>query len=311
MSASRAAGALLFAALLVAGTALTFDPGSAAPPSVPRFPSAEAAAAALVDAARAGDTTALLRILGPDGRPLVSSGDEVADRRGREGFVRAYDDAHRLAQAGEGALVLIVGKDEWPMPIPLVHDAGGWWFDTRQGREEILNRRVGRNELHAVQVCLAYVDAQREYYVRAPDGGGLLQYAQRFRSRPGRRDGLYWEAQPGEPGSPLGPLVAQAQGEGYPGERSGGRTPYWGYYYRILKAQGPHGEGGAFDYVVSGRMIGGFALVAYPAEWGVSGVKTFIVSHDGVVYEKDLGPKTAALARAMTRFDPDDSWLRF
>jgi hypothetical protein len=198
------------------------------------------------------------------------------------------------------------------MPIPLVQDAAGWWFDASRGREEILNRRIGRNELSAVQVCLAYVDAQREYYVRDPDGDALLQYAQRFRSTPGKRDGLYWDAQPDEPPSPLGALVARAEAEGYPTKRpSGARIPYWGYYYRIVKAQGPHAPGGAYDYVVRGNMIGGFALVAYPAEYGASGVMTFIVSHDGVVYQKDLGPGTAAAARALTRFDPDPSWSRF
>jgi hypothetical protein len=208
--------------------------------------------------------------------------------------------------------ILTVGRDEWPMPIPLVRDAAGWWFDTSRGREEILNRRIGRNELSAVQVCLAYVDAQREYYVRDPDGDALLQYAQRFRSTPGKRDGLYWDVRPDEAPSPLGALVARAEAAGYPTKRpSGGRIPYWGYYYRIVKAQGSHAPGGAYDYVVRGNMIGGFALVAYPAEYGASGVMTFIVSHDGIVYQKDLGPGTAAAVRALTLFDPDPSWSRF
>jgi hypothetical protein len=276
------------------------------------FSSPEAAVAALVQAVRAGDTATMLAVLGPDARALIASGDEVADQQSRERFVRAYDEAHRLSPVGPGKVVLTVGRDEWPMPIPLVQDAGGWWFDTSQGREEILNRRIGRNELNAVQVCLAYVDAQREYYVRDPDGDALLQYAQRFRSTPGKRDGLYWDTQPGESPSPLGPLVARAEGEGYPVKRpSGPRIPYWGYYYRIVKAQGPHAPGGAYDYVVRGQMIGGFALIAYPAEYGASGVMTFIVSHDGIVYQKDLGPTTAAIARGLTRFDPDPSWSRF
>ena len=285
---------------------------SAAPATPTRFPSPEAALAALVQAVRAGDAAALLRVLGPDARALIASGDEVADRRSRERFVHAYDDAHRLDEVAPGRLALTVGRDEWPMPIPLVQDAAGWWFDASRGREEILNRRIGRNELSAVQVCLAYVDAQREYYVRDPDGDALLQYAQRFRSTPGKRDGLYWDAPPDEPPSPLGALVARAEAEGYPAKRPGGaRVPYWGYYYRIVKAQGPHAPGGAYDYVVRGGMIGGFALVAYPAEYGASGVMTFIVSHDGVVYQKDLGPDTAAAARALTRFDPDPTWSRF
>jgi hypothetical protein len=289
---------------------------SAAADAPARFPTPEAAAAALVDAVRAGDQAAMLSILGPDARTLIASGDEVADRQSRERFVRAWDEAHRLVQDAGGNVVLTVGQDEWPMPIPLVHDAAGWWFNTAHGKEEILNRRIGRNELNAIQVCLAYVDAQREYYVRDPDGDGLLEYAQRFASSSGKRDGLYWDAQPGEASSPLGPLVARAQGEGYPVKRSGEkpaggkRTPYWGYYYRILKSQGPHAPGGAYDYVARGHMIGGFALVAYPAEYGASGVKTFVVNHDGVVYQKDLGPSTAATARAMTKFDPDDTWKR-
>jgi hypothetical protein len=310
-SARRATAAALVRVALTMGLVLASGSSMAAPESRPRFASGEEAATALVDAVRAADKTAMLRILGPEAGPLISSGDDVADRRSRERFVRAYEDGHRLVPAGPDKLVLTVGKDEWPMPIPLVRDAGGWWFDTGQGKEEILNRRVGRNELHAIQVCLAYVDAQREYYVRAPNGDGGLQYAQRFKSSAGKRDGLYWETQPGEALSPLGPLVAQAQGEGYPTKRSGaGPTPYWGYYYRILKAQGPHARGGAYDYVVRGRMIGGFSLVAYPAQWGSSGVKTFMVNHDGIVYEKDLGPDTAAIARAMIRFDPDASWTK-
>jgi Protein of unknown function (DUF2950) len=276
------------------------------------FASPETGVTLLVQAARASDTAMLLALLGPEARPLVSSGDEVADRQSRERFVRAYDEAHRLAPGGPDKLVLVVGRDEWPMPIPLVRDAAGWWFDTAQGREEILNRRIGRNELSAVQVCLAYVDAQREYYARDPDGDALLQYAQRFRSRPGKRDGLYWEAAPGEAPSPLGVLVARAEGAGYPARRPGEpRIPYWGYYYRILKAQGPHAPGGAYDYVVRGQMIGGFALLAYPAAYGTSGVMTFMVSHDGVVYQKDLGPATAGTARALATFDPDPTWKRF
>ena len=276
------------------------------------FPSPDAAVMALVQAVRASDTATLLRVLGPDARALIASGDEVADRQSRERFVRAYDEAHRLAEVDAGTRVLTVGKDEWPLPIPLVRDAAGWWFDTARGREEILNRRIGRNELNAAQVCLAYVDAQREYYVRDPDGDALLQYAQRFRSTSGKRDGLYWDAQPGEPPSPLGALVARAEAEGYLAKRpSGARIPYWGYYYRIVKAQGPNAPGGAYDYVVRGSMIGGFALVAYPAEYGASGVMTFIVNHDGTVYQKDLGPSTAATARALTHFDPDPTWSRF
>jgi hypothetical protein len=276
-----------------------------------RFPSPEAAATAFVDAVRAGDKAMMLTILGPEARALISSGDEVADRRSRERFVVKYDEASRLLAVSEGKVVLSVGTDEWPLPIPLVQDTAGWRFDTAVGKQEILNRRIGRNELSTIQVCLAYVDAQREYFALDPDGDGLREYAQHFASRPGKRDGLFWEAQPGEAPSPLGPLVAKARGDGYPAKRGGGkRVPYWGYYYRILKAQGEHAPGGAYEYVARGHMIGGFALVAYPAEYGASGVMTFVVNHDGVVYQKDLGPNTGAIARAMATFDPDGTWKR-
>jgi DUF2950 family protein len=276
-----------------------------------RFPSPEAAATALVDAVRDGDKTAMLAILGSDAQVLISSGDDVEDRIRRERFVRNYEHAHRLADVGQGRIVLTVGADEWPMPIPLVRDADGWRFDTARGKDEVLNRRIGRNELNAIQVCLAYVDAQREYYLRDPDRDGVLEYAQRLASNPGKRDGLYWETKPGEEPSPLGPLFAKAQGEGYVVKGLGGhREPYWGYYYRILKSQGEHAPGGAYDYLARGRMIGGFALVAYPAQYGSSGVTTFIVNHAGVVYQKDLGANTGATVRAMRKFDPDSSWKR-
>jgi DUF2950 family protein len=274
------------------------------------FPSAEAAAAALVDAANAGDKAALIAILGPTGEALVTSGDEIADREARQRFVREYQQAHRLVSVGDDRVTLTVGEREWPLPIPIVKDAAGWWFDTAEGRKEILSRRIGRNELSAIQVCLAYVDAQREYYVRDPDRDGVLEYAQRLGSRPGKRDGLYWETRPGEAPSPLGPLFAKAQGEGYVAKGLGRHEPYWGYYYRILKSQGEHAPGGAYDYLARGHMIGGFALVAYPATYGSSGVVTFVVNHEGVVYQKDLGPNTATVARAMAKFDPDTTWKR-
>jgi hypothetical protein len=310
--AAVAATRLAIAPVAVAALLLlaTWDPGLSAE-AQRRFPSPEEAVRALVEATRASEPAALLAVLGPDARPLIASGDDVADQRSRERFLRAYEQGWQLVAAGEARAVLAVGQDGWRLPIPLVREGGSWRFDTAQGRREILDRRIGRNELSAIQVCLAYVDAQREYYVRQASGGPLLAYAQRFGSTPGRRDGLYWEAAPGEPPSPLGPLVARAQAAGYrPGKGGQGPHPYWGYYYRILTAQGSHAPGGAYDYVVRGQMIGGFALVAFPAEYGASGVMTFIVSHDGVVYQKNLGPQTSAVARAMTRFDPDPSWTR-
>jgi DUF2950 family protein len=272
-----------------------------------RFASVEDATTSLVDALRSNDRRALVAILGPEARPLLASGDAVADRISRERFLAAYDQAHR-AEGGGGKVTLYVGDDDFPLPIPLVPDRDAWRFDTTAGREEILNRRIGQNELGAIQTCLAYVDAQREYYSEDRNTDGLREYARRFASAPGKRDGLYWETRPGEPPSPLGPLVVQARGEGY---RRGDRpTPYHGYFYRILTAQGPAAPGGAYDFLAHGRMIGGFALVAFPAQYGVSGVMTFIVNHDGVVYQKDLGPDTPALARAMKLFNPDHTWTR-
>ena len=263
---------------------------------------------AFVAALRAGDTKALMGILGSDGRPLIYSGDPVADRQGRERFLAGYDAANRLA-AGDDTTVIHVGPDDWAFPIPLVKVGERWRFDPRQGREEIIARRIGRNELYTVQTCLAYVDAQREYYAEDRDGDGLLEYAQQFASTPGKRDGLYWATKPGEPPSPLGDLVVRARAEGY--RRDGSvPTPLHGYLYRILTAQGPSAPGGEYDYVARGQMIAGFALVAFPAQYGVSGVMTFIVNHDGDVYEKDLGPGTAATARAMRKFNPDGTWAK-
>jgi hypothetical protein len=277
-----------------------------------RFASAEEGVQALMAALKANDVKAMLAILGPDARPLIITGDAVADRQERERVVREYEEAHSLAMSGETKAVLQVGKDDWPMPIPLVKDDAGWRFDTHAGKEEILNRRIGRNELAAIEVCRAYVDAQREYYLLNPGRDALHQYAQKFLSTKGKRDGLYWTTKDSEEPSPLGPLIARAQGRGYVKVKDvqGRPLPYYGYYYRILKSQGADAPGGAYDYVVRGKMIGGFALVAYPANWGNSGVMTFIVNHDGVVYQKDIGPDTAAAARAMTRFDPDSTWTR-
>jgi len=205
--------------------------------------------------------------------------------------------------------VLYVGDDNYPVPIPLVPDGPRWYWDTDAGDDEILFRRVGRNELSTIEVCLAYVDAQREYYAR-DRGAGMLEYAQRLESTRGKRDGLYWETKPGERPSPLGPLVAEARAAGYTKPEPGKRMPYHGYLYRPLFAQGADAPGGAYDYVVKGHMIGGFALVAYPATYAVSGVTTFIVSHDGTVYQKDLGPRTAQIANAMKTFNPDKTWTK-
>jgi Protein of unknown function (DUF2950) len=273
------------------------------------FPSPEEGVRALMDAAKNNDTASLLQVLGPEAQPFINTGDAVSDRASRARFVQAYEEAHTLVQVGDTQVILQIGNDAWPFPIPLVKDNTSWRFDSKEGKEEILNRNIGRNELDVIQVCLAYVDAQREYYRSNPQHIALLQYASKFMSTKGKRDGLYWETTAAEPPSPLGPLVAQARREGY--ERTAGKPiPYHGYYYKMLTGQGPSAPGGAYDYVVRGQMIGGFAMVAYPAQYGSSGIMTFIVNHDGVVYQKDLGPNTTALAQSMTKFNPDETWKK-
>jgi Protein of unknown function (DUF2950) len=270
------------------------------------FKTADEAADALVSAARAGDRKGLLTVLGRDGADIVSSGDPVADASARNRVVEAYDAKHQVVMEGNDKAVLVIGREDWPFPIPLVRKDGSWRFDTAAGREEILYRRIGRNELDAIETCLAYVDAQQEYAERRVAGNGV--YAQRIVSRPGKKDGLYWPAQSSTDESPLGELAASAAAEGYRAGQQ--RIPYHGYYYKVLTRQGPNAPGGALDYVVRGNMIGGFALVAYPAEYRNSGVMTFLVNHQGNVYEKDLGPDTARIAAGMTAFNPDNSWRR-
>jgi len=275
------------------------------------FKSPEEAVKALSDAVKGNDTKELLTIFGPEGKELISSGDKVADEIGREHFIKAYEEMNKLVRENDTKVILRVGNGDWPFPIPVIRRGEYWLFDTMAGREEILNRRIGRNELNAIQVCLAYVDAQREYILKDRDEDKLLEYAQRLISREGEKNGLYWEAKEGEEKSPLGPLIAKAAVEGYTGKRPiGKRSPYHGYYYKILKSQGKNARGGEYDYMVKGKMIGGFALVAYPAEYGNLGVMTFIVNQDGVVYEKDLGKETEKIAAAMKKFDPDKTWKK-
>jgi hypothetical protein len=269
-----------------------------------RFNTPDDAITALVAAAKAGDAAALTRVLGPDSREIVSSGDPVADASARQRVVEAYDAKHQVVMEGDNKASLVIGNEDWPFPIPLVRADGRWRFDTAAGRDEILYRRVGRNELRTIQTVLAYVDAQQEYAEKGFGGNGV--YAQRIVSRPGQKDGLYWPSESGAEESPLGAFAADAAAEGYrPGQQ---RIPYHGYYYKILTRQGPSAPGGALDYVVRGNMIGGFALVAYPAEYQNSGVMTFLVSHQGKVYEKDLGPDTARIAGGMTAYNPDSTW---
>ena len=272
------------------------------------FSTADAAVEALVKGARDGDRKAMLDVLGPHGSGIVSSGDTVADEAAFKRFVAAYDAKHQLTMEGDSKAIMVIGQEDFPFPVPLVKKGGAWQFDTDAGLDEILYRRVGRNELETIETCLAYVDAQDEYAEKDRTGAGVGVYAQRIVSSPGKKDGLYWPDAQGNDMSPLGEFVAQATAQGY--RAGGGRTPYHGYYYKILTRQGPAAPGGELDYVVHGRMIGGFALVAYPAEYRNSGVMTFIVNHAGVVYQKDLGPRTAKLAEDMKEFNPDSTWAK-
>ena len=274
------------------------------------FTSPEEAVKALVEACRQNDTQGLLALFGPEGKDIVSSGDEVADKTQLSKFVEDYEAKHRLEQGTPGTAILYAGKEDWPLPVPIVKKGEKWYFDAAAGKEEILNRRIGRNELSVIEVMHAYVDAQREYATRKDRGGDTLaEFAQKFRSSEGKKDGLYWPAKEGEEMSPLGPFAAQAVSEGYGGKKEAPR-PYHGYYYKILKAQGKNAPGGEYDYVVNGKMILGFALVAWPAEYDNSGIMTFIVNQDDRVYQKDLGPDTEKTASALEKYDPDQSWKK-
>ena len=272
------------------------------------FKTPDEGAAALVDAAKSGDKKAILNVLGPDGIDIVSSGDEVADKATREKFVAAYDAKHSISREGDDKAVMVIGQEDFPVPIPLVRSKDTWHFDTAAGREEILARSIGRNELDAIQSSLAYVDAQNEYAEKDRTGAGANIYAQHIISQPGKKDGLYWPTAQGEDPSPLGELVAEATARGY--RVGAGPTPYNGYYFKILTKQGAAAPGGELEYIVHGKMIGGFALVAYPADYRNSGVMTFIVNHAGTVYQKDLGPATDKLAARMTAYNPDKSWQK-
>jgi hypothetical protein len=270
------------------------------------FKTPDEAASALASAAKTGDRKAILTVLGADGEDIVSSGDEVADATTRQNFVAAYEAKHQITMEGDNKAIMVIGQQDFPLPIPLIRKDGMWRFDTDAGRMEILARRIGKNELDTIQASLAYVDAQNEYAEKDRTGAGVKTYAQYIVSHPGKKDGLYWPSAQGEDESPLGELVAQAAKEGYSVGK--GRIPFHGYYFRILTEQGPNAPGGAMDYVVHGKMIGGFGLVAYPAEYGNSGVMTFLVNHTGVVYQKNLGPDTARRVVRLTSYNPDKTW---
>ena len=294
-----AAAAILLAGCLPAHT-------MAQQPGQKTFPSAQAASSALLTAAQNNDEKALLEILGPDAKDIVSSGDETQDAQNRANFVQRYQEMHRLVKEPDGTTTLYTGAENWPMPIPLVNKGKSWYFDTAAGKKEILYRRVGRNEISTIRVCQELVAAQKEYY-SAHNG----EYAQKFLSDEGQQDGLYWKADNGQPQSPIGPLVAQAVAEGYTSTHDGSpSTPYRGYLYRILTRQGASAQGGAKSYISNGKMTGGFAFVAYPAMYRSSGVMTFIVGADGVIYRKDLGANTATIAKALKSYNPDETWKK-
>jgi hypothetical protein len=274
------------------------------------FKSPKQAFKALVDAARDNNCKELLAIFGPEGKEIISSGDAVADERARERFVKAADEATRFSKLKSGAVEAMIGKDEWSFPVPMVKSGKNWIFSAKEGRDEILTRRIGRNELNTIQVCLTYVKAQREYAAKDRNGDGVLQFAQHFLSDKDKKDGLYWKAASDEEMSPLGPLVAHACEEGYHVKKTGKPRPYHGYYFKILKAQGKHAPGGEMSYIEDGRMVKGFGLLAYPAKYGVSGVMTFMVNQTGIVYEKNLGAQTEKVAKAITKYDPDKTWKK-
>jgi hypothetical protein len=275
-------------------------------PGQKTFSSAEEASTALVTAAQNNDGKAMLEILGPEGKQIVSSGDDAEDTQNRANFAQRYQEMHRLVKEPDGTTTLYIGAENWPTPIPLVSDGKSWYFDTEAGKKEILFRRVGRNEMSAIRVCLELVAAEKEYHSSQHD-----VYAQKVFSDEGKHNGLYWKAADGESPSPIGPLVAQAVVEGYAAKsEEGSRTPYRGYYFRVLTRQGKNGPGGAKSYMVDGKMTAGFALVAFPAEYRSSGVMTFIVGEDGVVYQKDLGKKTTVVAKAMNEYNPSSSWQK-
>jgi hypothetical protein len=301
-----------FTFLLRPSLALALAPllaaGCASPPQ--SFPSPDAASKALADAARANSDEAFEKLFGGDTADLVGSGDPVEDTNMRARFAELYDSKHGLDGAPDaGRMTLMIGPDEWPFPMPIVRDEKGQWhFDAAAGAEEIIDRRVGRNELSTIESCRAVCDAQREYAALKLDGKLAGEYARRILSTPGKHDGLFWPPAEGQPESPLGPLVAEAQAEGYTKSASGEPQPYHGYFYRVLTAQGGSAPGGAADYVVDGHMTRGFALVAWPAEYGSSGVMSFIACANGIVFQADLGEDTDKIAKAMSAYDPDERW---
>jgi len=306
---SRNRARLRVVASVVACASLALSGCTAAAPSHRTFASPEEAVRALNDAVKAGKLDDVVAIFGPEGKELVDSSDAATARQNREIFVAAVAERWRLEEQGANSRVLVIGNEDWPFPVPLIKDGTAWRFDTAAGKEEVLSRRIGRNELAAIRICEAYVNAQHLYAARAHDGKPVGLFAQAFRSDPGRQNGLFWPAGHGEKPSPLGDLVAQAAEEGTPVGQGGKEpAPFHGYFFKIVTRQGAAAPGGARDYLVNGAMSGGFALVAWPAQYDVTGVMTFIVNQDGSVHQRDFGPDTASAARALVDYNPDDSW---
>ena len=316
MIARRVRGLLIFSGLLTLAFGLLASPLAAQQAGQRTFPSPGEAVEALVAAAKAGDMNALLQIFGPEGKELLSSGDEVADKNSRNNVIQRYEQMHRLVIEPDNTVTVYMGAENWPFPIPLVNKNNAWYFDTPAGKQEVLYRRIGRNELETIEVCRAWVDAQKQYESETHDGETVKQYAQKLVSDTGKHNGLYWKAAAGEPQSPIGPLIADAAAAGYTRiaqgaqRKQGGPKPFHGYIYKHLNSQGKDAPGGAKDYIVDGKMTGGFGMLAYPAEYRNSGVVTFIVNQDGIVYQKDLGPDTAKIAASMTQYNPDNSWQK-
>jgi Protein of unknown function (DUF2950) len=294
----------LFAISLFFGAAVA----NAQEPGQKTFASPQDAGNALYEAVKSGDKAATLAVLGQSSASVISSGDEVQDKNNGEFFTKRYEQMNRWAKEVNGNQTLYIGAENWPFPIPLKSNAGRWYFDTKAGAQEILFRRIGKNEMAAIRVCEVLAEAQHDYFDETHDGDTVHQYAQKFASDEGKQNGLYWKVAEGQPESPVGPLVAYATGEGYGGEKTAAQ-PFHGYYYRMLKGQGANVKGGAKSYIVDGKMTGGFAFVAYPAEYRNSGVMTFLVDATGVVYQKDLGANTADLAKQMKDYNPNPTWV--
>jgi hypothetical protein len=308
---------ILLATLISAPLFALASPSSPAPATPAKaksaepqsFPTPDDAAKALLEAARRDDRNQIIAIFGSHNAELLSSGDDVEDKNNRSGFVTLAQEKMVVEKTNEDRAIVHAGNTDWPFPIPLVKKGNVWQFDAGQGRQEILNRRIGRNELSALDVLRGYMEAQLDYAILDRDGDGVNEYAQKLQSEPGKYDGLFWEPEDGQPQSPLGPLVADARAEGYKLKGATGKpTPYHGYYYRILTRQGGNVPGGKYDYIINGNMTAGFALIAFPAQYGSSGIMTFVVNHQGRIFQKDLGSKTAKIVEMMKEYNPDSKW---